>query len=83
MLAETALDKIIRVLTEDVLNPFITLLFAVATAVFIWGVIQFLANVEDAEQKEAGKRHMIWSIIGMTIMLGVYGIINLIISIYD
>jgi len=81
MLAQT-LDSIIAVLKEDLLYPFIGLLFSVATAVFIWGVIQFLANVEDAEQKEAGKQHMIWSIVGLTIMLGVGGIIALIMSIF-
>jgi len=81
-MSDPTLDKIVAVLVENVLNPFIKLLFAVATAVFIWGIIQFLTNVEDAEQKEAGKRHMIWGIIGLTIMLGVWGIINLVSSLW-
>ena len=81
-MSDPTLDKIVAVLVENVLNPFIKLLFVAATAVFIWGIIQFLTNVEDAEQKEAGKRHMIWGIIGLTIMLGVWGIINLVSSLW-
>ena len=77
-----SLESIIAVITKSILNPFIKLLFAVATAVFIWGVIQFITNVEDAEQKEAGKRHMVWGVVGLAIMLGTYGIIELLFSLY-
>ncbi len=82
MTGEPSLNKIIGVLERGLLYPFITLLFSLATAVFIWGIVQFLANPEDAEKKEDGKRHMIWSIVGLTVMLGAWGIIGLIQTIW-
>jgi hypothetical protein len=77
------LDSILNTVTSSILNPFIKLLFAVATLVFIWGIIQLIASPENSEARENGKRHIIWGLVGATIMLGTFGIINLILTIFQ
>jgi len=37
-------------------------------------------NRDKEDKRTAGKQHMIWGIIGMAIMVSVFGIINLIMS---
>ncbi len=59
-----------------ILNPLITLMFAVALMYFIYGVMQFLAN--GAEKRTEAKNSMLYGILGMSIMFGVYGIIKII-----
>ncbi len=59
------------------------LLFVVAFVVFIYGIVEFLGGKEEASKMEDGKRHMIWGVVGIAIMLSVFGIINLIISFVD
>ena len=46
--------------------------------VFIWGVITMFVKSGDAEAVGNGKKHMVWGIIGLAIMSGTFGIMNLI-----
>ena len=48
--------------------------------VFLWGIVEFIAKFDNEDVKERGKRNMLWGLIGMFIMFGVFGIINLILG---
>lgn len=63
-----------------IINPIITLLFAAALVYFIYGVVMFLIDKSQGggENAESGKNHMLWGIVGMAIMLSVFGILRLI-----
>jgi len=79
--ADTArLDKFIVSVNEEIINPLIILLFALAVMFFLYGMFEFLSNQSDEEKKTTGKSHMIWGVIGITIMMGVFTIMNIIIS---
>ena len=71
-------DKIV----SDVVNPLIGFLMAAATLVFIWGVVQFMTNTADAEGRSSGRNHIIWGIVGLVIMVSVFGIMNLVADIF-
>lgn len=71
-------ETIINTLSEEILNPIVGLLFAGAIVYFIFGVIQYIANADSEDEREKGKRHMLYSVIGLLIMAGVWGIIDLI-----
>ena len=61
-----------------ILNPLLTLLFAVAFIYFIYTIIWVIRA--GAEEKTDARNAMLWSIVGMFIMLSVYGIISLLLS---
>ncbi len=63
-----------------IINPLISLLFALAVAYFLFGVFEFLMNQENEDERTNGKKHMIWGIVGITIMMGVWGILSLIVN---
>lgn len=68
-------------LTKVVINPILALLFAAALLVFIYGLVEFLWGLNkeaDSETRGNGKRHMLWGIVGMFVMLAAYSIIQLI-----
>jgi len=65
---------------SEILNPIITLLFAIAVLYFMWGVVKFIWNGGKDAAKEEGKSQMLWGIVGLTIMLSVYGLIKMIIA---
>ncbi len=71
-------DSFVKKLAEVILNPFIVLLFAIALLYFLIGVFKFLSNTENADEREVGKSHMIWGIIGMFIMMSVFAIMQII-----
>ena len=60
------------------MNPIIYLMIGVAVVVFLWGIVEFIAKFDNEEVKERGKQNMLWGLIGMFIMFGVFGIIKLI-----
>ena len=70
-------DGILSRIYYYIINPAILLLFTVATVVFIWGVLKYIKNAGDKAKRKEGQDHMLWGVIGLTIMVGVYGIINL------
>jgi len=49
-----------------------------AIAVFLWGVFKFIANADNEDEREKGKQHLTWGIIGLFIMFAVWGIIAII-----
>lgn len=66
-----------------IINPLIVLLFALATVFFLYGVFQFVANADNEEKRTEGKNHVLWGIIGMTIMIGVWAIMNIILNTFS
>ena len=66
-----------------IINPLIAFLFALAIAFFLYGVLEFFLNQENEEAKTKGKSHMIWGVIGITIMMSVFTIMNIILSTLD
>lgn len=55
----------------------VPLLFAIALAVFLWGVVQFLMNADDQEKQAKGKQFMIWGIIALAVMFSVWGLVGI------
>ena len=65
-------------INETILQPIVTLLLAVAVAYFLFGVMRFVKDQSSEDAQQDGKQHMIWGILGLFIMVSVYGIINFI-----
>jgi len=74
----TAVTTLIAKISTEIFNPLIRLLVALAVVYFLWGVVKFIINIDDESARTEGKRHMVWGIIGIFIMISVWGIINVI-----
>ena len=70
--------ELLNDISTYILNPIIFTLFTVAFVVFIWGLVQFVAHLDNEEARDTGGKHMLWGIIGMAIMAGVVGIVAII-----
>lgn len=79
-IAYASLDSFISSVDEKIINPLITFLFALAVVYFLYGALQFALNPENAEERSTGKSHMMWGIIGITIMMGVWFLMGVVIS---
>ena len=73
---DTTISEVVNAIITGVLNPLITLLFVLATVVFIWGIIQYV--IAQADEKKIGdaKRIMLWGIIVMFLMASAWGIVK-------
>lgn len=70
------LDKIIT----NIINPFIAFLLVLALIYFMYGVYRFIADNGSDTGRTTGKRHMLWGVVGLAIMISVYGLIDLIMN---
>ena len=60
---------LVQRITDFIVQPLIELLFVAATVVFMWGIFQFIAGGDSEDSRSEGKRHMLWGLIGMFIMV--------------
>lgn len=58
------------------LNAIIPVLIALGVLYFVWGVVQYVVSSEE-EAKKAGRDRMIFGIIGLAVIVGVWGLVNL------
>lgn len=70
--------EIIATIQREILNPLIVLLFAVAVGYFLYGLLKFMQNQDNETAQSEGKQHMVWGVIGIFLMIAVYGILNLV-----
>ena len=70
------LYKFLGKVTAEIINPLILLMAAAAFVVFIWGVFQFVRKAGDDTVREEGRRAIGWGLIGLVIIFGAYGILN-------
>lgn len=73
----SALNQFLGKVVVQVINPIILLLSAGAFVVFLWGVFQFVTHAGDEGKREEGKQAIFWGLIGLVIIFGAYGIINI------
>ena len=78
--ASSSFDTFIGKVDSMIINPLISLLFALAVVFFLYGVFEFISNQENEEKKTTGKNHMIWGIVGITIMMGVWTILGIVLN---
>lgn len=62
------------------LNPLIVLMFTVATLIFFIGIFQMILNTESEEGRDKGRKNIMYGLIGMFIMISVYGIVRLVMA---
>jgi len=59
-----------------ILNPFIAFLMALAVVYFLYGVYKFISGYDNETARTEGKQHMIWGVVGLAIMVSVYGLLS-------
>jgi TRAP-type C4-dicarboxylate transport system permease small subunit len=65
-------DRIVRII--------IGMLFPLATAIFLWGAIEYMRAAGDEKKIKDAKQKIIYGIIGLTLMVAVWGIVKAIVT---
>ncbi|MDE1919747.1 MAG: hypothetical protein KGH56_03585 [Patescibacteria group bacterium] len=79
----SVLNKFLGNVVVQIINPIILLLAAAAFVAFLWGVFEFIKGAGDEGKREEGRRAILWGLIGLVIIFGAYGIINLALGTFD
>lgn len=77
--AQTTID-IILIRLRTTANFVIGLLFIVATLVFLWGIVKFIASAGDEAKRKSAKGLMTWGILGLAVMAAAWGITQVLVE---
>lgn len=55
--------------------PFI---FALAFLFFLWGMVMYIRGSDDVKKRQESKKFIYWGIIGLTVMVSVWGIVKIV-----
>ena len=81
--AHASVRSIVGQIDKLIINPLIIFVFALALVIFLYGMFEFLSNQENEEKKTAGKKHMIFGVLGLTIMMAVWMILGMIMNTFN
>lgn len=79
-IAYASVDTFIQKLNTYLFNPAIYLLVVLGVVYFLYGVYEYLRDGESGDAREIGQRHMIWGLIGLSIMVGVFVIMRIVLG---
>ena len=63
----------------SLLNTVVPILMIIAVIYFVWGVITFVV-AGDEEAKTAGRNKMIYGIIGLVVIVAMWGLVRIVVS---
>ena len=72
-----AANSVLEKVEQVILFPLMSLMMAVALLAFLYGGYEFIAGADDDTKRAAGKKHMLWGIVGMFIMISAYAILRI------
>jgi Na+/H+-dicarboxylate symporter len=68
------LDTIMKIF----INPIVMFIFSLGMVTFMYGLLEFMWKADYANAKETGGKHMMYGMIGMLIMVAVWGVIAMV-----
>jgi hypothetical protein len=74
------MEELLKKIEKALIDPLLYFMMGLALVYFLWGVVEYLMHADEPEARSTGARHMIWGVIGLAIMVGVFGIMNIIIN---
>ncbi len=67
---------------QGIISSLIPVMLALGLLFFLWGMFQyFILGADDEGKRETGRSYMIYGLIGLAVMVAVWGLVNLLISI--
>ena len=72
----TAAGAFVSKFNDIILFPLIMLLSGIAMLYFIYGCVIYIANAENSEARATGRSHIIYSVVGMLVMLIAYSLLT-------
>jgi hypothetical protein len=75
-----AFDTFVDKLAKNIIDPAMVLIGLAAFILFAYGVLEMIIGGGDQEKRITGRRHMIWGIVGLTIMFGAKVIVDIMVK---
>lgn len=75
--------NLLRSITNFILTPVVSFLVSIALVVFLWGVLKYMGKTGDEAEREKARQLIIWGIIGIFVMVSVWGLVKVLMGSFD
>lgn len=69
-------DVVLERIVTEIFNPLYRAAVGVSFVYFMYGVVKYLRDLRNPQDKNTGKQHLLWGMVGLFIIFSVGGIIN-------
>ena len=70
------LDDFFNRVKNTVTTVIIPFLFVVATLIFIWGIILFIAKAGEPEEQKKARSLILWSVVGLAAIISLWALVG-------
>ena len=72
-----SLQEVGASIIDFIQKTIIPLIMTLALLVFLWGILHYIKNGGDSSEREQGRQFMLWGIIGLAVMVSVWGLVRI------
>lgn len=70
-------DTILQAIVAEIFSPIYKAVVGFASIYFFYGVVKYIHDMRNPEDKNTGKNHLLWGSVGLLIILSAGGILSL------
>jgi len=67
----------------NILDTLIPIIVVLGVVYFIWGVVTYVISGDDEEAKKKGRTRMIYGIIGLVVIVALWGLVGIVTNTFD
>lgn len=75
-------DTVLQKIVTEIFNPLYKAAVAAAFVYFLYGVVKYLHDMRNPQDKNTGKQHLLWGMVGLFIIFSVGGVLSLFTSMF-
>lgn len=69
-------DAVIKGIADNIFTPIYEVVAALAVVYFLYGVAKFIMDLNNPDEKNNGKSHLLWGLVGLFIIFSIGGIMS-------
>lgn len=67
-------------LALELINAVLPVFLALASIIFIWGVVTYITAAGDEEKRKKGQQRIMYGLIGLFVLVAFWGIVNVVVN---
>lgn len=68
---------------QELIDGAVPFIIGLGVFVIIWGIFTYLTHAAEEEKREEAKKFILWGIIGVFMMLSIWGFVNILINTFS
>jgi uncharacterized membrane protein YidH (DUF202 family) len=68
---------------QNIIAAALPLIISIAVLLFLWGLVRYMTNADDAEERAKARGLMVWGVIIIFVMVSLWGLVNFLAGLFS